>query len=445
MSARASKKRKEPESSQSGSSSGQPTPKLNAELSSSDAQAGTSLTASAITWQTSGHEWLRRRVCRFGVCGTVVKWSPAEADDFALWHVVHDDGDKEDLEEYEMVEALAAFKQRASGGSSAEAVAARVLLQGAYAHKHIRLGDGYQAVVPLGLAPSPGEGQERLGEEDDEGRAGELQVVEFTPLTEPPKPLPIPTASDVAAAAAAEAEAKARARAEVEAVSNDFDSDGEPIVPVGMSIGGFCRAQGPSQGTFRWFKAVLLQVRKVSPHLLVKYVAGDDGKKCDRLLLPSVPKSFLRCIDVEAWVEPGERPAAGTSSLPLSPSAGGADNGATSSSSPSAAAAADNRARSDRQGESSRSSRRVVRARPRETLLTDAGGLKLHLDPHRKVDGYAGTGYRGVTEDSWPTGYKKERPFAVSFDGRYQGRYATVEQAAVAYARLELGMPPLVI
>ncbi len=36
------------------------------------------------------------------VIGTIVAWLPAEGDDPALWHVEHDDGDEEDLEEHEV-------------------------------------------------------------------------------------------------------------------------------------------------------------------------------------------------------------------------------------------------------------------------------------------------------------------------------------------------------
>ena len=64
-----------------------------------------------------------------------------------------------------------------------------------------------------------------------------------------------------------------------------------------------------------------------------------------------------------------------------------------------------------------------------------AGGLELHLDPRRTMDGYSGTGYRGVFEDYWPSGYKRERPFTVMYDGSYVGRYATVLRAAVQFAR----------
>ena len=59
------------------------------------------------------------------------------------------------------------------------------------------------------------------------------------------------------------------------------------------------------------------------------------------------------------------------------------------------------------------------------------------------MDGYSGTGYRGVFEDYWPSGYKRERPFTVMYDGSYVGRYATVLRAAVQFARLEKGMPLL--
>ena len=78
-------------------------------------------------------------------------------------------------------------------------------------------------------------------------------------------------------------------------------------------------------------------------------------------------------------------------------------------------------------------------------VLTTTGGLQLYLDPRRITDGYDGTGYLGVGNDYQPTGYKKFRPFFVTFDGVHAGRFATVEQAAVCYARLESGMPRLLI
>lgn len=38
--------------------------------------------------------------------GTIVGWLPPEGEDIALWHVVHDDGDEEDLEESEVKDSL---------------------------------------------------------------------------------------------------------------------------------------------------------------------------------------------------------------------------------------------------------------------------------------------------------------------------------------------------
>ena len=71
------------------------------------------------TWLESGHVWLGQRLRRFFDRDSVgdqvsdarcVKWLPADAanDEPALWHVQHDDGDEEDLEEHEMREAIAA-------------------------------------------------------------------------------------------------------------------------------------------------------------------------------------------------------------------------------------------------------------------------------------------------------------------------------------------------
>jgi hypothetical protein len=70
-----------------------------------------------ISWRESGHRWLGRRVRRFfdgadgaddPIDGTLVLWVDAEGDDAALWHMAHDDGDEEDLEEHEVRAALRA-------------------------------------------------------------------------------------------------------------------------------------------------------------------------------------------------------------------------------------------------------------------------------------------------------------------------------------------------
>ena len=71
-------------------------------------------------WMTSGCSWVGQRVQRvfpaarkggkpLVVHGTITCWSPAEGDTYpALWRVEHDDGDKEDLDEREVRDALEA-------------------------------------------------------------------------------------------------------------------------------------------------------------------------------------------------------------------------------------------------------------------------------------------------------------------------------------------------
>ena len=65
-------------------------------------------------WQTSGHEWLGAYVARmFGkrtAVGRITKWVPPEEEDGALFHVDHLDGDEEDLEDYEVSEAMERYK-----------------------------------------------------------------------------------------------------------------------------------------------------------------------------------------------------------------------------------------------------------------------------------------------------------------------------------------------
>ncbi|CAN0223109.1 unnamed protein product, partial [Ectocarpus sp. 4 AP-2014] len=77
-------------------------------MSMSDAaQSGGSM-----TWREEGSKYLGKRVKRvFGrrVAGaTVTKWIPKESNQgLALWHLRHDDGDEEDLEEFEVKEGMA--------------------------------------------------------------------------------------------------------------------------------------------------------------------------------------------------------------------------------------------------------------------------------------------------------------------------------------------------
>ena len=74
--------------------------------------------ALAENWLSRGHRWVGRRVRRFFdvsdgfLDGTIARWLPASGDDAALWHVVHDDGDEEDLEAYEVRAALIALEKK---------------------------------------------------------------------------------------------------------------------------------------------------------------------------------------------------------------------------------------------------------------------------------------------------------------------------------------------
>ena len=63
------------------------------------------------TWRTEGHEWIGRRARRFfaeygAASGVITRWLPVDGDDEALWHMVHDDGDEEDLTESEARKAI---------------------------------------------------------------------------------------------------------------------------------------------------------------------------------------------------------------------------------------------------------------------------------------------------------------------------------------------------
>ena len=72
-------------------------------------------------WRMEGHEWLGRSVRRFfwlsgedkwvvltGIC---TSWLPAEGFDCALWHIKHEDGDEEDLDEMEIRTALGNYAE----------------------------------------------------------------------------------------------------------------------------------------------------------------------------------------------------------------------------------------------------------------------------------------------------------------------------------------------
>ena len=82
------------------------------------------------TWRTKGHPWigepLRRDFGKNGtVDGTVTKWAPAVKEgrtvkEPALWHVVFDDGDEEDLEEHEVEHAIHILASSKNTGTDEE-------------------------------------------------------------------------------------------------------------------------------------------------------------------------------------------------------------------------------------------------------------------------------------------------------------------------------------
>ena len=77
-------------------------------------------------WLESGSEWLQRRVAtRHGdgvvSVGTLTKWVPADGEDEALWHMAHDDGDGEDLDEAEVEAAMKLYAEVAGEEVAEEA------------------------------------------------------------------------------------------------------------------------------------------------------------------------------------------------------------------------------------------------------------------------------------------------------------------------------------
>jgi len=117
-----------------------------AESSKSEAAGAAGHPASE--WQAFGHTWVGRRVRRFfgntPVDGQVTAYMPPGygEDEPALWHLVHDDGDEEDLEERDVRDAMAIFNLAhrsqyvpnltGMGAHSYEAEASLLALQNAF-------------------------------------------------------------------------------------------------------------------------------------------------------------------------------------------------------------------------------------------------------------------------------------------------------------------------
>jgi hypothetical protein len=70
-------------------------------------------------WQLSGHRFIGERVSLIypnglTAIGTVQKYLPPDGDDEALFHILHDDGDKEDLDGYECFAAMEQYRKNFS-------------------------------------------------------------------------------------------------------------------------------------------------------------------------------------------------------------------------------------------------------------------------------------------------------------------------------------------
>ena len=70
-------------------------------------------------WQLSGHRFIGERVSiiypnGLTAIGTVQKYLPPDGDDEALFHILHDDGDKEDLDIHECFAAMEQYRKNFS-------------------------------------------------------------------------------------------------------------------------------------------------------------------------------------------------------------------------------------------------------------------------------------------------------------------------------------------
>ena len=107
----------------SANASSSPTGSANA--GSSSAHAATP--AAGDEWRTEGHALLQTRVAKYygarrtPYTGTIVGWDPLGFEGVApLFHVVHDDGDEEDLEEHEVEPAAQLYKREAAREAAKE-------------------------------------------------------------------------------------------------------------------------------------------------------------------------------------------------------------------------------------------------------------------------------------------------------------------------------------
>ena len=70
-------------------------------------------------WQFSGHRFIGERISRLypngqTAIGTVQQYLPPDGDDEALFHIVHGDGDNEDLDIHESFAAMEQYRKNFS-------------------------------------------------------------------------------------------------------------------------------------------------------------------------------------------------------------------------------------------------------------------------------------------------------------------------------------------
>ena len=380
--------------------------------------------------QASGGPWRTNDGRRFGVdpLSGHTKWLPDDGDGNVA--ITENKNGKRPVSEVDsMAGAAAARKNAKADGQAVAGVDTPMVptqsaeevsptgptLAGEFADAEIRVGDDYQAVVPE-WDPKLASAAATCDERGDE-----LLDIKYKKLTKPPGLPTVPVPPKASAETEESAVAPKSSGPSVTEEEYDVDEDGLPILPAGCCVGAFCLAYGTNAGQRKQFKAKIMAVRELYPHVLVKYV-GDASGSTSALLLPEVRNSYVAVREVQAWQRLVTPP---TEVEESSFNGGGSTDEETVR-------------------------RPTLRARQHKDewdgkLHKELCGMRLHLDPKRNAEGYSGTGYKGVGNDYWHTGYKKVRPYTVTFEGKYQGRFATVEEAAVWYARLEMGMPPVVL
>ena len=108
-------------------------------------------------WLDGGHKWIGQRLTRKFPTGlssaTVTKWLPAAGRDAALWHVKHDDGDEEDLEEHE-VEAALVTPTPATNKPKSPVQLAPTIVPSPFAHLGNTTWQAWRAAPPAFVPPS---------------------------------------------------------------------------------------------------------------------------------------------------------------------------------------------------------------------------------------------------------------------------------------------------